>query len=99
MKEDRQDYVAMMLRGWAGLLISSDNESISRALDDIAMSLNIWKKQVDVDAEEFISWIDSLLVTLENYNFELKTKVEKLFHLKIFTTWLKDFNNHFIDLT
>ncbi len=99
LSEDRQDYVAMMLRGWAGLLISNDNDSISRALDDIAMSLNIWKKQADVDAEEFISWIDSLLVTLENYNFELKTKVEKLFHLKIFTTWLKDFNNHFIDLT
>ncbi len=99
LKKDRQDYVALMLRGWASLLISSDNETVSRALDDIAMSLNMWKKQSDVGAEEFISWIDSLLVTLENYNFELKTRVEKLFHLKIFTTWLKDFNNHFVDLT
>ena len=99
LKEDRGDYVALMLRGWAGLLLSNDNASISSALDDIAMSLNMWKKQMQVDTEEFITWIDTLLVTLENFNFELKTKVEKLFHLKIFTTWLKDFNNNFIDLT
>ena len=99
LQENRRDYVALMLRGWAGLLVSSDNDSLSNALDDIAMSLNMWKKEVEVNAEDFIAWIDSLLLTLENYNFELKTKVEKLFHLKIFTTWLKDFNNHFIDLT
>ncbi len=100
LQQNPGDYVALLMRGWAGLIINEDDEAkISQALDDMAMALNLWRKTYDADVEKFIERIDGLLFTLENYNFELKAKVEKLFHLKIFTSWLKDFNKQFIDLT
>ena len=100
LQQNPGDYVALLMRGWAGLIINENDEAkISQALDDMAMALNLWRKTYDADVEKFIERIDGLLFTLENYNFELKAKVEKLFHLKIFTSWLRDFNKQFIDLT
>ena len=97
--QDNQDYIALMLRGWAGLILDEGDEMTSKALDDIVVSLNICREKEGVNTEEFITWIETLFLTLENYSFELKTKIEELFYLKFFTNWLKEFNNHFVDLT
>ncbi len=93
------NFIARMLKGWTTLILSEDNDQLSRALDDIALGFNLWRMQTGTTIEQFIEKINLFYKSLENINYDLKTRVEGLFTIKITNTWLKEFNKKFIDIT
>ncbi len=99
LKQNPNSYLAKALLGWTTLILSKDNNQISQALDSIAASLNMWRIQTNAPAEQFLQKINDFFSTLDSFDPDLKAKTENLFSLKIITSWLKQFNNSFIDIT
>ncbi len=93
------NFVARMLKGWATLILSDDNDHISKALDDIALGLTNWRLQTGTSLEKFLEKIQEFYDVLETINYDLKAKAENIFPLKLINTWLEDFNKKFIDIT
>ena len=99
LDEQPSNFIARMLLGWTTLILSEDNDQLSRALDDIALGFNLWRMQTGTTIEQFIDKINLFYKFLENINYDLKAKVEGLFAIKITNTWLQEFNKKFIDIT
>ncbi len=99
LNDQPSNFAVRMLKGWATLILSEDNNQLSKALDDIAKGMNSWREQYNITIEQFYEKIEDFYKTLENTNFDLKTKVEEIFTIKIMTTWLEEFNKKFIDIT
>ncbi len=99
LKKQPTNYNAFMLKGWAKLILSQNNDELSKALDYLALGLIKWKEENGTTIEEFNEKINQFFTTLEHLNAELKTKIETLFTLKLTTSWLKEFNKKFIDIT